>query len=164
MNKPIQFGLGELARHFTVLLDRGAEQVYRAKGLRYRPRYTPLMRALSEGPCTISEMTLRARITQGAVSQTVKLMEEEGLIARRAGQDARQITVSLTEKGRHLLERLTAHWQTTFRAIENLEAEVGVPLREILGKAVEALENKDFSARLHEAETELFNKGPEHAG
>ena len=70
-------GLGELLRHLTELVDRGAEANYRRQGLAYRPRYTPIMRALARGEHSVRELTERLAITQGAVSQSVKRMEAE---------------------------------------------------------------------------------------
>ncbi len=154
MNSEQNPGLGELLRHLTTLVDRGAEQIYREEGLNYRPRYTPLLRVLSAGECTIGEISTRARITQGAVSQTVKLMKNDGLLSRRAGTDARQTTVSLTPDGIQLLDVLQSHWKITFRAIEILEEELGIPLRTVLSEVIAALERKCFAQRLHEASAE----------
>lgn len=144
-------GLGELLRHLTELVDRGAEEVYREELPGYRPRYTPVMRALSGGDCTISEITERVFITQGAVSQIVSLMEDDGLVRRTRGSDGRQTTVSLTPRGLEILNRLRTRWQITFRAIDALEGELGVALRAGLGQAVTALERKGFAQRLRDA-------------
>lgn len=144
-------GLGELLRHLTELLDRDAAASYREKGLNYRPRYTPIMRIIADGPCTISDLTTRLSITQGAVSQTVKLMEQDQLISRNNGPDARQTLISLTALGQSLLTVLQAHWKDTFRAIEELEGEIGVPLRVILSNAIAALEQCGFTDRIKAA-------------
>ena len=75
-------GVGELLRHLSDLFDRDAERVYAGMGIGidYRARYTPIMRALESGPHSITELQQRVRITQGAISQTVKLMEVDGLL------------------------------------------------------------------------------------
>lgn len=152
MNPSQQPGLGELLRHVTSLVDRGAAQVYRLHRLDYRPRYTPLMRALSQRKSTIGELSQRAHLTQGAVSQTVSLMERDGLLARSTGQDARQTSVSLTAHGFDLLAQLEPRWNITLRAIAALEAEIGVPLRAMLADVADALEKKSFAQRLRETE------------
>lgn len=151
MQKKHEPGLGELLRHLTELVDRCSESFYREKNLQYRPRYTPIMRVLADGPCSVNEITARLAITQGAVSQSLKLMEQQHLINRKAGTDARQYIISLTKTGQSLLPKLEDHWRSIFKAIELLEAEIDAPLRLILGKAIHALEKKSFSERIRAA-------------
>ena len=148
MSSYLKPGLGELLRHLAELVDRGAQSLYRDKGLSYRPRYTPVMRALADGECRIQDITNRLAITQGAVSQTVKLMLEDGLVTRASGSDGRQSIIGLTPQGRLLLQALTAHWEAVFRAVENLESEVGFPLRTALQCAIAALEHRNFAERI----------------
>jgi len=150
MAQQIEPGLGELLRHLTELVDRGAEEIYDSRALVYRARFTPVMRVLRGGACTIGDITSRVQITQGAVSQTVRLMEEDGLVRKRSGTDGRQTAVSLTRKGTKLLSVLETHWQITFRAIDALESDLGIPLRVVLSNAITALERKSFSERLRE--------------
>ena len=47
-----------------------------------------------------------------------------------------------------LLDRLERHWEDTFTAIEDLEAEIKHPLRDTLTSAISALEADGFSQRL----------------
>jgi len=147
---PYSPGLGELLRHVTDLVDGGAERAYRRQAIRYRPRYTPIMRRLADGPATVSELTAAAIVSQGAVSQTLKLMQTDGLVQRSAGEDARRSVVSLTDKGWSLLDRLMIHWDSTFRAIDALEAEIDAPIRDILGRMVRALEQHGFDDRIRD--------------
>ena len=149
MDKLLEPGLGEMLRYLVDIVDRGSETRYRGLGLPFRPRYTPVMRALSVGVCTVKDITDRVHITQGAVSQTVKLMEADGLVIRRASDiDGRQTTMSLTPKGLDLLKILEIQWSVLFKAVEGLEKETGVFLRDDLQKIIGALENTDFEARL----------------
>lgn len=151
MQKKHDPGLGELLRHLTELVDRSSESFYQEQNLQYRPRYTPIMRVLADGPCSVNEITARLAITQGAVSQSLKLMEHQHLIKRQPGIDARQYIISLTRTGHTLLMELEDHWRAMFKAIELLEAEIDAPLRLILGKAIHALEKKGFSERIRAA-------------
>lgn len=120
--------------------------------LAYRPRYTPVLRALSAGAETVTDITARSHVTQGAISQTVGLMQKDGLLVRRPLEDGRKSGLELTAQGRRLLARLAPHWATTFRAIETLEAEIGHPLRQVLTDAAAALEHEGFASRLRTAE------------
>jgi len=143
--------LGELLRHLAELVDSGSAARYHALGLDYRPRYTPVMRALAAGAETVTEITARSRITQGAVSQTLRLMLDDGLVERYAMTDARRSGLRMTPAGEALLARLEACWASTSDAIADLEAEIGHPLRRALDDATRALESTGFAERLARA-------------
>lgn len=144
-------GLGELLRYVSELVDQGADEQYRALSMNYRARYTPVLRSIAAGAATVTDITAATRLTQGAVSQTVALMTADGLLTRRAMEDARKSGVHLTPKGRALLKKLQPHWEVTFTAIAALEEEIGHPLRAVLEAAAAALEQKGFAARLRSA-------------
>ena len=145
-------GLGELLRYVSELVEQGAEDRYAQLNLNYRARYTPVLRALSAGATTVTDITGRSHLTQGAISQAVSLMESDGLICRYAVADGRKSGIRLTPAGRALIERLRPHWAITFRAIDELEREIGHPLRRVLEDAARALEQKSFRERLATAE------------
>ncbi|GAB3453432.1 helix-turn-helix domain-containing protein [Massilia terrae] len=148
-------GLGELLRYVGDLVEQGAEEHYRSMSLNYRARYTPVLRALVSGAQTVTDITERTRLTQGAISQTVGLLETDGYITRRALDDARKSAIQLTPSGRALVRKLDRHWAATFEAIAALEKEIGHPLRHALEAAASALEREDFSARLTAAKARL---------
>jgi DNA-binding MarR family transcriptional regulator len=141
-------GLGELLRHVGELVEQGAEEHYREMSLNYRARYTPVLRTLNAGAETVTDITARTYLTQGAVSQTVGLMEADGLILRHPVDDGRKSGIQLTRAGRTLLNKLEQHWALTFAAIAALEAEIGHPLLQVLENTAQALEQQGFSARL----------------
>lgn len=144
-------GLGELLRYTAELVDQGAETVYRDMGLDYRARYTPVMRAIAGGARTVGEITDASRLTQGAISQTVGLMIQQGLLERLPmAEDARKSALAFTADGRALLRRLEPHWSLVFEVIGTLEAEIGHPLLDVLEATASALEHKGFAARLTE--------------
>jgi len=151
-------GLGELLRYVGELVDEGAEAQYRAINIAYRARYTPVMRALKAGAETISDITASTYLTQGAISQSVLLMIDDGLLERHTLEDGRKTGVHLTAKGKALLKRLEQHWQVTFAAISELETEIGFPLLKVLESTALALERKGFSARLASAKSQRKGK------
>lgn len=155
MDLKLQPGLGELLRHVGELVEQGADEHYRSMSLNYRARYTPVLRALRTGAQTVTEITRRTRLTQGAVSQTASLMESDGLISRHALDDGRKTRIQLTPTGQALVEQLEQHWIATFAAIDVLEEEIGFPLREVLTAAAAALEDQGFSARLAAVKAKL---------
>ena len=159
MSQAKQPGLGELLRYVGELVDQGAEDHYQTMSLNYRARYTPVLRALSAGAQTVTDVTARTHLTQGAISQTVALLEDDGLISRHAVSDGRKSGIRLTAAGRALVAKLERHWVATFAAIAHLEEEIGHPLRQALEAAAQALEREGFSTRLAAAKAEHSKGG-----
>lgn len=145
-------GLGTQLRHLIELLDGAVQQAYVDAGLDYRPRYTPVMRALAQQQsATIGQLAELAGITQPAATQTVALMKKEGLVLVVAGgEDTRQRVVRLSSQGQEMLPRLQACWQATKRAADSLDADLAFPLSESLAQAIAALEQRPFGDRIRE--------------
>lgn len=141
-------GLGELLRYVGELVDQGAEARYRALDLNYRPRYTPVLRAISAGAETVTDITARSHLTQGAISQTIGLMVADGIVARHGLEDGRKSGIHLTAQGKKLMTVLEPHWRRTFAAIAALEQEIGHPLLRVLEDTASALERQGFSVRI----------------
>jgi DNA-binding MarR family transcriptional regulator len=156
-------GLGELLRYVGELVEQGAAEHYETMSLDYRPRYTSVLRALAAGAGTVTQITARTHLTQGAISQTVALLEQEGLVERSVLDDARKSAIRLTPKGRTLVNRLEQHWAVTFHAIAALETEIGHPLRRVLADTARALEQQGFSVRLSAARALMNRGGKRHA-
>ncbi|MGZ8303272.1 MAG: MarR family winged helix-turn-helix transcriptional regulator [Telluria sp.] len=145
-------GLGTQLRHLLELLDGAVQQAYGDAGLDYRPRYTPVMRALAQQQsATIGQIAELAGITQPAATQTVALMKKEGLLLVVAGgQDARQRVVRLSLQGEALLPRLRECWEATRRAADGLDGELEFPLSECLAQAIAVLAQRSFVDRIRE--------------
>lgn len=153
----MQRGLGIQFRHLLDLLDGAEETCYRDAGLGYKPRYTPVMRALlASDPSTIGQIAEVGGITQPAATQTVALMIKVGLVSSRPGKtDARQRMIRLTAKGRKVIPELKLCWRATTIATENLNADLSTPLSDAIEHAIEALERKPFDKRIAEAREQL---------
>ncbi len=141
-------GLGELLRHLIDLTDGSTNEAYQQLDFEYRPRYTPVMRVLKTRNHSISEIRERLCVTQGAVSQTIKLMIQDGLIEKKKGEDGRHSIINLTSHGRNVSEVLSPYWESTFKAIEELESEIKMPLMSCLKRTVRSLEQKPFASRI----------------
>ncbi|MTW10390.1 MarR family transcriptional regulator [Pseudoduganella eburnea] len=146
-------GLGTQLRHLIELLDGAVQQSYADAGLDYRPRYTPVMRALAGGqPHSVSQIAESAGISQPAATQTVALMLKEGwLVAQPGPTDARQKLLRLSAQGERLLPQLQACWRATSAAANSLDADLPYPLSETLAHAIAALEQRSFSQRIRDA-------------
>jgi DNA-binding MarR family transcriptional regulator len=150
-------GLGTQLRHLIELLDGAVAAAYQEEGIDYRPRYTPVMRALANGaPCTVGQIAALAGITQPAATQTVALMQKHGLVTVAPSPlDARQKQVSLSAQGQALLPRLQRCWQATSAAAASLDADLPYPLSDTLAQAIAALEHHPFGARICAARARL---------
>lgn len=141
--------LGTLVRHLLELLDGEVEAAYAAAGLKWRPRYTPVLRALLElGPTSIKAVALATGVSHSAISQTVSQMASEGLVALTPGVDARERIVVLTAKSEALVPALRRQWTATNAAAAELDAELSAPLAEILREAISALGQRSFGERI----------------
>lgn len=145
--------LGTQLRHLIELLDGAVAAAYVDAGLAYRPRYTPVMRALLEREAaTIGFIAEAAGISQPAATQTIALMIKDGLVTSTAGAvDGRQKMIALTPQGRELLPALARCWQATAAAAASLEAELPYSLTAVLDSAIGALAKKSYGERIREA-------------
>lgn len=144
--------LGTLLRHLIEKLDGAVEQSYAQSGLDYRPRYTPVVRALIElGPASIRAISRSAGITHSAVSQTVGQMVERGLVGFESGGDARERIIALTAAAKAMIPALQRHWQATNTAAEMLDTELSMPLSDLLREAIDALDRTSFAHRIDKA-------------
>lgn len=157
-------GLGTQLRHLIELLDGAVAASYEEAGIDYRPRYTPVMRALAEGtPRSVGQIAEAAGITQPAATQTVALMQKEDLVTTMPSPaDARQKLVRLSARGQALLPRLQQCWAATSAAAASLDADLPYPLSTTLAQAIEALRQQSFGARIRAARVRLSPLPPLH--
>jgi DNA-binding MarR family transcriptional regulator len=150
-------GLGTQLRHLIELLDGAVAAAYEEEGIDYRPRYTPVMRALANGAAlTVGDIAAAAGITQPAATQTVALMRKHDLVAiAPSPTDARQKIVRLSTRGQALLPRLQRCWSATSAAAASLDADLPHPLSDTLAQAIAALEQRPFGARIRAARASL---------
>ena len=153
-------GLGTQLRHLIDLLDGAVSAAYEDVGIAYRPRYTPVMRALESGaPCTVSQIAEAAGITQPAATQTVALMMREGLLDAAPGvSDARQKLIRLSAHGQALLPQLRRCWQATRAAADSLDRDMSHPLSAALAEAIAALQTRSFGERIRKARITIDKK------
>ena len=147
---PDREAVGTLMRHVLELLDGDVAAVYREAGLPdYRPRFSPPIRALvAAGPMSIRDLAAAVGVTHSAASQTVAQMTRAGLVTLCPGADARQRIVTLTPLARSLLPAIEAEWAATAAAMRELDAELPMPLADLLTAVLAALEGRPFRERI----------------
>lgn len=142
-------GLGTGLRRLLELLDGDLEGHYARHLPGYRPRFTPVVKALAEGgSLTVSEIARASGVSQPAASQTVALMAAAGWVSSSRAANRREREVILTARAREALPWLEEQWAITAKAAEALEVELGLDLRGAIDKAIGALEQKSFIARI----------------
>lgn len=140
---------GVLLRRLIDHLDGAVEQAYVDAGLDYRPRFTPILRALlNHGPASLRTLSARTGVSHSAVSQTITQMAARGWVSLEAGTDARERIAAVTPSAMHQLPRLEQCWAATEAASDSLDEDLGQPLADVLIRALEALERRPFAARL----------------
>ena len=146
--------LGTLLRHLIELLDGEVEASYATAGLDWRPRYTPVLRALLDlGPASIKTLAGTIGISHSAVSQTVSQMTKDGLVALQPGADARERIVILTTRTEAMIPGLLRQWAAVNAAAEQLDTELSASLSGVVGEAIAALAQRPFGDRIrHEAD------------
>lgn len=144
--------LGTRLRHLLDVLDGDVAAAYPALGLAdgFRPRFTPVVRALAaDGPASIRDLARTLGVTHSAASQTVAQMARQDLVVTEAGaDDARVRIVRLTPKAEALLPALEREWAATVTAVRAFEAELPYPLGRLVEEALAALERTPLRDRI----------------
>ncbi|TWD80467.1 DNA-binding MarR family transcriptional regulator [Kribbella amoyensis] len=155
--------IGTRLRHVLELLDGDVAKVYVDLGLPgYRPRFSPIVRALvAGGPLSVRELATAVGVTHSAASQTVAQLTKAGLVTQQPGErDARQRVVHLTGKARELLPVIEAEWKATSAAMAGLDAELSAPLGKVLAEIVEAVGRRPFRERIADQAGESLGLPP----
>ncbi|MGS2615838.1 MarR family winged helix-turn-helix transcriptional regulator [Micromonospora sp. LZ34] len=150
---PDREAVGTLLRHVLEVLDGDVAAVYAERGLAdYRPRFSPPLRVLvADGPLPIRDLARRVGVTHSAASQTVAQMARAGLVELTPGADARQRIVRLTGRARELLPVIEAEWAATTAAMRELDAELPVPLADLLHAVIAAVRRRPMRQRIADA-------------
>ena len=144
--------LGTALRHLIELLDGAVEAGYDRFGLKWRARYTPVLRALlTLGPASIRDLSRQGGLSHSALSQTIAQMTREGLVESRPGRDARERIVALTVTAEAMIPALRRQWAMVDAAAAGLDAELSAPLSRIVDEALAALQRHPYEDRIAEA-------------
>jgi DNA-binding MarR family transcriptional regulator len=148
--------LGTELRRLIELLDGDVEKHYGALGLEYRPRFTPIVRALEAlGATSIKSIAGQSGLSHSAVSQTVAQMVKYGLLALKPGRDGRERIVEPTQALVQMLPVLHVQWAATNVAASKLETELSASLLQTVSEAICALQRRSFADRITDEATHL---------
>ena len=114
----------------------------------YRPRFSPVVRVLVDGPASVRQLAAATGVTHSAASQTAAAMVKAGWAEQRVGSDARERIVELTDTARAALPAIRAEWEVTVAAMTALDAELPYPMSTFVTDLRTALERVPFRARM----------------
>jgi DNA-binding MarR family transcriptional regulator len=145
--------LGTRLRVLFEAMDADVARALSDLGLRdYRTRYSAVIRAVAQGgPAAIRDIAEGLGVTHSAASQLVGEMQQRGLVETRAGADARQRLVHLTDEARRLLPAVDAEWAATEAAAAALDAELPYSLSALIDELAAALQRRPFRNRIGDA-------------
>ncbi|MFH8657488.1 MarR family winged helix-turn-helix transcriptional regulator [Streptomyces afghaniensis] len=108
---------------------------------------------MAEVPLSVRDLATTVGVTHSAASQTAAQMACAGLVTHTPDPlDARRRLAGLTPKARALLPRIEAEWGATVAAPAELDAELSMPLGELLRGVAEAVDRRPFRERVAAAD------------
>lgn len=121
-------------RRLTDALLRTADELYAARGLPFRARWTSTYQLLfDEGPLAITDLADNLHLTHPAIIGITDAMREEGLVTdTRDRHDARRRLVALTARARQLDAELRALWTVLADAQRKRFTDAGVDIVAVL--------------------------------
>lgn len=141
--------LGKRAEALSALIERQFEPIFQRQDIVVPVRSCSLLLHLHrQGSASAADLAESLGMSHQLVLQKIPLLVRRELIRRsRDPRDRRRRILSLTIEGARqvaLLERQAAHIAQVYR---ELYAEIGSDLFVALGRALEALQNKDLASR-----------------
>ncbi|QZD89405.1 MarR family transcriptional regulator [Qipengyuania aurantiaca] len=152
-NEAPPVGLGTLLRALLAQLEPAVELAYTKCDPLMRSRYYPVMRALlSERQATVGEIAQAVGVSQPAMTQTIRQMVQDDLLEVKLGEDRRARLVTLSERGMEAVANLRPVWAAVSEASATMAADADIDLVTTLERALAALGEKDFAARIADAQ------------
>lgn len=134
--------LGSRFRRIGERLQADTQEIIEEFGVSIQAGQYPFLAAIDRaGPLTIGELAESVGITQPGATRTLGQLMEAGLVEARASEeDQRRKLVSLTGKGRALVERSRREiWPVIEAAVREVCGELSGPLLEQLAKIEDGL-------------------------
>ena len=142
--------LGTRLRRLSERIDREVQDIYRAAGVDFEPRWYPVFVALRDGgPATVGELAQHIGVTHAAVSQVRAALADRGLVqAASDPADQRRQVLQLTDKGRRRAAELAPLWSAIVGATDALCADAAPALVGELTAVEDALAEETLKARV----------------
>jgi DNA-binding MarR family transcriptional regulator len=105
------------ARKITAIYDEALAPV----GINIA-QYSMLSRMEKAGEVSITELSHLCELERSTAGRNVKVLERMGLVAAAAGKDQREATLSLSKRGRQVLDEAAQYWK---QAQDQIEKKLG---------------------------------------
>lgn len=110
---------------YCALLRKAARRVSAAYDAVLEPlginiaQYALLRTVARKGPMSLTELGRLAELDRSTIGRNVRVLERLELMRTgRGGEDQREATVTVTDRGRQIIDRATPAWEECQRAIE----------------------------------------------
>ncbi len=150
-------------RRLTERLMQDNVEMYRAYGLDFKPRWTPVFYVLADGePHGVTDLARAVGQSHPSVCATVREMTAAGLVESRRGRgDARRSEVLLTEEGRRVRETIDEVWADATEAAQSVARESRHNLLAAICEWESLTARKSLFERLQEARASRLAAGIE---
>ncbi|WP_111265067.1 MarR family winged helix-turn-helix transcriptional regulator [Marilutibacter maris] len=140
--------LGARLRRLSERIDREVAQFYAELGVEFEQRWYGTLNLLDQfDSLTVGELSEALGIRHVSVSQTRDSLHRAGLVETTVDpEDARRRMLSLSRKGRALVNRLKPAWAALSAAAEALDGEAGGVVK-MLDRLERALEKRSVCDR-----------------
>jgi DNA-binding MarR family transcriptional regulator len=131
-------------------LQADTQEIIDAMGLPIQAAQFPFLAAIDRaGPLTVGELAQAVGITQPGATRTISHLIEQGYVEMTAPkEDQRRRLVSLTEKGRALVEYSREHvWPRIDAAVRDLCGDFSASLLDELGAVEDGLAEASLARR-----------------
>lgn len=142
--------LGSRFRRIGERLQADTQRILDELGVTLQPSQYPALAAIDRlGPLAIGELAEALGITQPGATRVAALLVEAGyLTAQRSDGDQRVRLMSLTRKGRELVDMSKRDvWPRVEAAVADLCGDMSAELLELLGRLEDGLDEKPLPQR-----------------
>lgn len=141
---------GTRLRRLSERIDREVQEIYRAAGVEFDPRWFAVIASLKEGgPASVAELAQRIGQTHAAVSQVRSALSAQGLITSRAdAKDPTRQVLTLTPAGVAKVSALQTVWAAIAAATEELLSSAAPGLMDNIDRLEASLGEKGLAQRV----------------
>ena len=159
-------GLGSRLKRLSERFMADAAQIHIESGERLQPGQFPLFAAIDRyGPLTVNEAVDALGTSQPAVTRAASELVKAGLVdSLQSEDDKRQRTLTLTDEGKVVLQRLKAGmWPRVEMAASEICADLGGDILALIGKIEARLSEQSMYRRVHSNTLEILPFSDERA-
>jgi DNA-binding MarR family transcriptional regulator len=144
-----ELGLGSRLKRLSERLNKSVAMIYRDQEVVFEPFWFPTVYLLyREKELSVTEIASALQMTHPAIIHILKDLEKQGYIRRRPDKtDKRRFILSLSPKGRGVVEKLIPVWEAIRATAASLLMETNYNLLDNLTEIEEALDKIEYYDR-----------------